>query len=155
MYFRHASTIWTFADVPAGALRSPVFQHVNPLYDDSDQEFVLLFELSNSEKATGGCYAAVQVGAEDLWLPSAVASDGFDETDGHPIPFTGEGPHKGALLLLPGAHSAPEQLPLRTFSLVPPLMQLIVFVDGGSNNNLTSGRFVLLSNGPIALRELP
>ena len=154
MFFRHSAVLWKFENLPAGQHVSPTLRHVNPNYDDSDQEFLALFEFTNTE-ADGTVFGFVEVGGDGVFIPTLPASDG--ETGGVPDPFVGVGPHTGVVPLLPGfddggGGGGPGFLPIRTFSFVGPLTRVQLVVGDGAQPNQCSGKFVLISNGPIALR---
>lgn len=150
MFFRHAALLWEFDSLAAGQTASAVLRHVNPNFDDRNQEFICLFELSNSQP-DGGVTCWLELGAEGIWLPTSKASPGTDE-GGDPLPFTGLGPFHGGLPLVPIGDDPNDGPGGPAFSLVPPLIRAGVDVIDGIAANTASGRLVLLSNGPIALR---
>ena len=157
MFFRHRTVLWEFADLAAGQHVSPTFAHSNPNFDDSDQEFLGLFSFTNSE-ADGTVWGFIEVGSDGIFIPTLPASDG--ETAGVPDPFVGTGPHSGVVPVLPGfddggGGGGPGFLPIRTFSFAPPHIRVQLIVGDGAQPNLASGKLILISNGPVALRELP
>lgn len=154
MFFRHTAVLWKFEGLGAGQTASPLMRHVNPNFDDRQQEFVCLFELSNSQ-ADGALTCWLELGAEGIFIPTEKASPG-DDVNGDPLPFTGLGPFQGGIPLWPdgddGGPEGPDGPIGLTFSLVPPLIRVKVDVIDGVQANTASGRLVLISNGPIALR---
>lgn len=158
MFFRHTTELWKFEGLTAGSHASPLMRHVNPNFDDRTQEIVCLLELSNSQ-ADGTVSCHLQMGAEGIFIPTEPASPGED-MNGDPLPFTGLGPFQGGIPLLPfgddpgggGGGGGPDGPIGLTFSLVPPLIRVRAEVTDGVQANSASGRLVLISNGPIALR---
>ncbi len=153
MFFRHTAVLWEFVDLLAGSHSSPLLRHVNPGFDDRTQEIVCLLELANSE-ADGTVICHLEMGAEGIFIPTEPASPGED-MNGDPLPYVGPGPHFGAIPLFPNTGDGGDGPPgggLFTFTFALPLIRVQLQVGDGALPNKASGRLILVSNGPVALR---